>query len=285
VEAIQACVTGRGWVETGFNLVALCLIGAAGCVTGAKLFRWESGQRFRATPGKLWLVPTLAVWGLIGWFAESRGRVVIKPAAPTRSLETMAQNAVQNPAITSQPPAAPVETPPPKAPGTPSASQPQQPWELLTEADINSLDFNVPPDSAVVTPIAAEDDIPDDATDRQLADLEAALPNWAPGKVADPVQRVLNLMCVAGVPDLVQNPVERYVPLILLPHLESIYPREKLVRILTWIALHPEQGTIIEDLSELGLEGVGSGDLVRERVHYYTIKFVARLTGRKAGQR
>src|SRR6185295_8945251 len=49
VEALQACVSGQGWSATRFDLLALCLIGAAGCVTGAKLFRWESGQRFRAT--------------------------------------------------------------------------------------------------------------------------------------------------------------------------------------------------------------------------------------------
>jgi hypothetical protein len=289
VEAIQACVTGQGWNETRFDLFALCLIGAAGCVAGAKLFRWESGQRFRATAGKLWLVPALAVWGLIGWVAETRGRVAIKPA-PSVSAESLAQIAMQNPALTTETPRAPAPALPPTAtpPASPTAAAPQgpqQPWEKLTEADVASLDFNVPPDSAVVTPIAADDDIPDEATDRLLADLEAALPGWAPGKVQDPVQRVLNLMCVAGVPDLVQNPVERYVPLILLPYLESLYPREKLVRILTWIALHPEQGTIIADVSELGLQGVGDGELVRERVYYYSIKFVARLTGRKAGQR
>lgn len=281
VQALQASVSGGGWSETRFDLLALVLIGAAGCVTGAKLFRWESGQRFRATPGKLWLVPTLAVWALVGVLAESRGRIAAKPL-PAESSAGAPRG--QNPAAATAPTVTP-ETPavtPAAAPATPPA---MQAWEALTEAEIGSLDYNVPPDSAVVTPIASADDIPDNDTDRMLAGLEEALPQWAPGNVKDPVQRVLNLLCVAGVPDLVQNPAERFVPIIVLRRLETLYPREKLVRILTWIALHPNDGAIIEDVSELGLEGVGSGELVRERVHFYAIKFVARLTGRKAGQR
>lgn len=280
VEALQACVSGGGWSETRFDLLALGLIGAAGCVTGAKLFRWESGQRFRATPGKLWLVPTLAVWVIVGWLAESRGRIAAKPAAES-GARPPAANVAQTPAATSPAPTvAPTLAPlkPAPAPAT------TQPWESLTEAEIGALDYNVPPDSAVVTPIASADDVPDNDTDKMLGELEETLPRWVPGNVKDPVQRVLNLMCVAGVPDLVQHPAERFVPIIVLRRLETIYPREKLVRILTWIALHPEDGTIIEDVSELGLQGVGSGDLVRERVHFYAIKFVARLTGRKAGQ-
>ena len=308
VEALQACVNGRGWGQIRFDLVALCLIGAAGCFTGAKLFRWESGQRFGASANKLWVVPALAVWFVVGWLAESRGRVLIEPPAATTAKSpepTLAQNppaplpvtSVPSPAATPStpstqtPPAAPASAP---APATPAISTPmkpaapapaKQPWELLTEADIASLDYNVPPDSAVVTPIASADDIPDEATDRQLAELEDALPEWPPGKVSDPIQRVLNFMAVAGVPDLVQNPMERFIPIIVLRHLETVYPRDQLVRILTWIALHPNDGVMIEDVSELGLEGVGSGDLVRERVYYYAIKFVARLTGRTAGQR
>jgi ABC-type transport system involved in cytochrome c biogenesis permease component len=282
VEALQACVNGGGWSETRFDLLALGLIGAAGCVTGAKLFRWESGQRFRATPGKLWLVPTLAVWAVVGWLAESRGRIAVKPApAAETNAAPPAPIVAQNPTASGP---APLLTAPSPTAKIAAAPTPAQPWESLTETDISGLDYNVPPDSAVVTPIASADDIPDNDTDKMLAGLEETLPQWAPGNVKDPVQRVLNLMCVAGVPDLVQNPAERFVPIIVMRRLETLYPREKLVRLLTWIALHPDEGTIIEDVSELGLEGVGSGDLVRERVHFYAIKFVARLTGRKAGQ-
>lgn len=296
VESLQACVNGSGFSVVRFDVLALISIGAAGCVTGAKLFRWESGQRFRNATGKAWLVPALAVWLVVGWLAESRGRIApkakpapaIAEAAPsTPPPQPVSPNVVSPADLASSTPAPITSTPstPANAAGSVATNAaPQAPWERIGDAEINSLDFDVPSDSGVVTPIAAADDMPDEDSDRLLARLEQQLPNWAPGNVSDPVQRVLNLMCVAGVPDLVQNPVERFVPIIVLRQLESIYSREKLARILTWIVLHPGEGTIVEDVSELGLEGVGSDSLVRERVHYYAIKFVARLTNRKMNQ-
>src|SRR6185295_7392402 len=41
VEAIQASVTGHGLPGARFSLLALLLIGFAGCLAGAKLFRWD----------------------------------------------------------------------------------------------------------------------------------------------------------------------------------------------------------------------------------------------------
>ena len=46
VEALQAAVTGSGLPGMRFSLLALGLIGVAGCLAGAKLFRWDAQQRF-----------------------------------------------------------------------------------------------------------------------------------------------------------------------------------------------------------------------------------------------
>ena len=48
VEAFQACVIGTGLGATRFDLLALLIIGAGGCVAGAKMFRWDAQQRFAA---------------------------------------------------------------------------------------------------------------------------------------------------------------------------------------------------------------------------------------------
>jgi hypothetical protein len=249
VEALQACVSGGDLKAIRFDLCALGLIGAAGCLAGAKLFRWESGQRFSTVRGKLWLVPALAAWIAVGIGAETRGRVEVHE-------------------VVVEPPVVPH----------------QQPWELLTEQDIDRIDFNVPSDNGLVTPIAPPDESPNEGSDLMLAKLEGQLPHWGPGHVRDPVQRVLNLLCVAGVPDLVQNRIERYIPALVLQRLQAMYPPEKLVKLLAWIVLHPDDRKIISDVSELGLEGVGSPQLVRERVHIYAIKFLARVSGRKTIQ-
>jgi ABC-2 type transport system permease protein len=251
VEALQACVTGDGFAGVRFELVALAAIGAAGCVTGAKLFRWDAGQHFGAVSGKAWLVPVLAAWVAVGFWAEARGRVA--PIVATEPAQEVAQS--REPEV--------------------------QPWQLIGEAEIAAIDYkNIPPDNGLVTPMAAPDVVPDDETDMALARLEGELPHWPPGHVSDPVQRVRNLLCVAGVPDLVQNPVERFVPAIVLQRLEATMPRKELVQVLTWIALHPDEGTVITDLSVLQLDGAGSEYHVRERSNWYAMKFVAKLTGR-----
>ena len=66
VDALQACVTGTGLGAAGFSLIALVLIGAAGALAGAKMFRWDSEQRFAATPGKAWVAVALSAWIAVG---------------------------------------------------------------------------------------------------------------------------------------------------------------------------------------------------------------------------
>src|SRR5687768_4931796 len=74
VEALQAAVSGRGIPGARFSLLALGLIGFAGCLAGAKLFRWDAQQRFAAQGGKFWLVPVFAAWIAVGLLAEWRDR-------------------------------------------------------------------------------------------------------------------------------------------------------------------------------------------------------------------
>ena len=67
VEALQACYDWTaGLGAAGFNLLALLLIGAAGCLAGTKMFRWDAEQRFIAREGKGWLAVALAAWVAVG---------------------------------------------------------------------------------------------------------------------------------------------------------------------------------------------------------------------------
>src|SRR5688572_5110909 len=77
VEAIQAAVNGRGIEGARFSLLALGLTGIAGCLAGAKLFRWDANEKFAARAGKAWLVPALGAWIAVGLLAEWRGRIAI----------------------------------------------------------------------------------------------------------------------------------------------------------------------------------------------------------------
>src|SRR4026207_862862 len=68
------------------------------------------------------------------------------------------------------------------------------------------------------------------------------LPSGQPGKAADPVQRVRILLYVAAVPDVQQAQIERFAPHVVYERLQEDMPKEQLIKILYWIALHPTDG-------------------------------------------
>ena len=86
VDALQASATGNGLAQTPFSLLALLVIGAAGSVAGAMLFRWDAGEQFAARAGKRWVLVAIAAWLAVGVAAESRGAVQIR--RPTDSVAT-----------------------------------------------------------------------------------------------------------------------------------------------------------------------------------------------------
>ena len=256
VEALQACVSGGGLGSIDFCLLALALIGVAGCSAGAKLFRWDAAQRFAASSGKLWLVPVLGAWLAVGLLAELRDKIAVS--------------------IDGAPVAAPVAAIP--------VPVPLPPWTKITAKDVAALDFRVPSDGGVVSPFAGPEEEASDYTKDEVEAVRQGLLTWRPGLEGDEVQRVRNLVCVAAVPDSIQQPVERYLPPVVLSHLQEIYPKDKLIKILTWIVLHPEDGSVIDSIADLGVQGTaGDPAVVRERSYLYALKFIMRITGRIDG--
>lgn len=284
VEAMQVCVNGAGLGGVKFDLLALVLIGAAGCLAGAKLFRWDAQQKLAARTSKLWALPALAAWLGVGLLAEGRGRIAIFSEPAPASAMTVAPTATPPANVPAPPPVAPVAmipTPSVAVGPLPKPTPPPAPWTKLTTKDIEGLDYNVPPDGGVVSPIAPADEDPDDYVRKILDAVRAKLPTWEPASDPDEVQAVRNCLYVAAVPDAIQMPIERHMPLVVLEYLTDTRPKENLVKLLAWIALHPDDGTVITDISELGSDGAaGDPNVVRERAYLYAIKFIARLTER-----
>jgi hypothetical protein len=142
----------------------------------------------------------------------------------------------------------------------------------------------LPPDGGVVAPIAPADEEPDTDVANHLEFMASALTLWPPAQVADPVQRVRNVLFVAAVPDVFQmDPLERFAPVVVFDHLQQNIPPEDLSRILYWIALHPAEGddAAVDQLRALKL-GNGPGDMeqTRERAALYAVKLLGRLTGK-----
>jgi ABC-2 type transport system permease protein len=181
------------------------------------------------------------------------------------------------------------EAPAPEKPSDASAARAPASWQAVTMQNIDDeLVFNrLPPDNGVVTPIATSDQQPDQDVSADLDALAAALPDWAPGKVADPVQRVRNLLYVPSVVDVFQLPSEPYVPLLVFDQIEQQLPKDDLIKILYWIAVHPDQGddSAVSALRPFGIQN-GPSDLteVRGRAGVYAVKLLGRITGKRPGK-
>lgn len=321
VQAMQACVTGTGLGAVRFSLLALLLIGIGGCLAGARLFRWDAQQRFAASRGKGWLAVALGTWIGVGLLAEARGHIGIvddtatisipvrppdpAPAPATSSagtpvlrapVLTPAERAAEKAqAPTKDAPAAPPLLPEPAAPPNPQATSlqaticPSAPgtWQAVTiahiEADLSFERGRLPPDSSVVTPIASDDMQPDDDVAKKLNELSEALAIWPAGKGIDTVQRTRNLLYAAGVPDVFQMDIERFVPWYVFERIGTDIPKDDLVKALYWIACTPDRGADPNalDMRALGLPGVpGDIDEVRNRTAIYGVKLLGRLLGK-----
>jgi ABC-2 type transport system permease protein len=337
VEALQACVNGDGIGAARFDLLALTIIGAAGCLAGAKLFRWDAEQRFAALRGKGWVAAAAAGWLAVGLLAEARGRIGVTPDAdgpqvasahpppqpaepapdtgavpsgidPVSPLPAPTSEPASTPAVRPNvpdpgdaPAPGPASTPPPAEPEPRPARDPEveppadrgraliptpsRSWRDVTLEEIDrEIAFDrLPPDAGVVTPIAPADEEPDPEVYQQLDTVRMRLPEWPPGQVDDPVQRVRNYLFVAAVPDVFQLPVERYLPHVVFERIEEDIPRDDLARILYWIAIHPGEGSdaAVDQLRFLEL-GNGPSDIqeTRQRVAFYAVKLLGRITGR-----
>jgi hypothetical protein len=182
-------------------------------------------------------------------------------------------------------PARDPEVEPPADRGRALIPTPSRSWRDVTLEEIDrEIAFDrLPPDAGVVTPIAPADEEPDPEVYQQLDTVRMRLPEWPPGQVDDPVQRVRNYLFVAAVPDVFQLPVERYLPHVVFERIEEDIPRDDLARILYWIAIHPGEGSdaAVDQLRFLEL-GNGPSDIqeTRQRVAFYAVKLLGRITGR-----
>ena len=84
VAALQPCFSeAQGWRGTGFEFVALAVIGLAAGVAGTRLFRWES-RRHLSRGAWLGVAAALLAWVAVGGTAAATGR--LKPVLPAAAV-------------------------------------------------------------------------------------------------------------------------------------------------------------------------------------------------------
>ena len=286
VAALQACVTGNGLGGVRFDLLAMSLTGAAGGLAAIGMFRWDARQRFSARGGKIWLTVALATWAVVGVLAERRGHILVSSsAAANQSPRDYFKPQAEGSSGSMQAPAVPaISSAPRPQPSTPAIPEPRS-WQDVTSRHIDQVIFErLPSDGEVVAPVARLDQAPDPSVVGDLEYIATELPQWGPGGVKDPVQRVRNYLYVAAVPDLLEmESMESFIPPLVFDRLRKDFPKDDLTRILYWIALHPMDGSdsASHELQILGLpDGPANTTEVRGRVVIYALKLLGRLTGK-----
>ncbi len=284
--AVSALQAGVGGGEAMLPVLLLLGQGLIGFAAAVLLFRWAPAQQQRLRARPLLLVVLAAGWVAMGL---SAGREAPQPAivdlAPAGSPADYVRLAPPAPPVADTPPAQAVQPEPKPEPKSPA---PPRGWRALGPADYARIDWaRLPPDQGLVSPVAAAAELPDEALITSLDAIRSRLVRWPPGAVADPVQRVRNLLLVAAVPDLLQQaPLERHLPLLVLAELRRQFSPDDLARLLAFVSLHPDEGSVeaVAALPELGLSDItGPRTPVRGRVMLYAFKLLGRLTGARPG--
>jgi ABC-2 type transport system permease protein len=264
VEALDACYLpgGAGLGGSKFALAALVVIGVAACVAGARMFRWDAGQKLgpRARP---WIIFALAAWAAVGLAAEWSGRLAAPIDRP--------QPAAIEPARPIAASATPLASPSPAAIATR--------WEDVTPAEINAVSFDdLPRDDGDVAPIIGSlAEVPADSKAGVDA-IAKHLEEWPPAQEPDVVQRVRNLLSVATVYDILEDPDEGAVGYLVIDSIRKQAGPEDLEKILTYIIEHPNEGAVITKAPEFGIQGAIAEDAARARSAMYATKLLKRLS-------
>ncbi len=298
VKALQESTTGAGAQAAIFDCLALLGLGLAAGIAAAGLYRWDSGARRLSRRAMAAVGLGLGLWVAVGASAEVKGRVA---PDPQRDTQTPALTSLLRPRLVAraQPPRAPATPAPKLAIDQPveSSRQVDQPpapeqavpapapnWDSVTAEDFAQVAFErLPSDQGIVSPVASAGEEPDPLIAAQLDTVRQRLPDWPPGHVADPVQRVRNLLLIAAVPDVLQmSQLERHLPLLVEAQLRRGIPSADLPKLLYWVAMHPNEGDdrAIGALPDLGLPPAsGPTKAVRGRVMLYALKLLGRETG------
>jgi ABC-type multidrug transport system permease subunit len=158
---------------------------------------------------------------------------------------------------------------------------PADPAATISTELIDSIDYRgLPADESTVTPVAPPGGVDDPAGQARLAALAARLEAWPPGHDQDRTQAVRNLLCVATVADLNEDPLEGSIARTVFTYLFGHFKEQELTQSLAWIILHPNEGVVTSSFPELDLPGDMDQRIVRDRSILYAKKVLGRIRGR-----
>jgi ABC-type multidrug transport system permease subunit len=278
VETLQACALDsdryHGLHDVRFSLIALTVIGIGGCIAGAKLFRWDVGQKLNPA-ARGWIVPALACWIAVGLMAEVRGKAVVyhPPVIAVASgggPSTLPSTVASTESVATTMPAT--------APDTAPLAE----WQRVTKAQIDGITYDdLEDDNGTVTPILPSLDGLDEDAKKRMDTFAEKLDDWPPANDPDIAQRVRAMLSVAAVADLIQDEQEAAFPVVIFNKLKADVPKPDLIKAVAWDVLNPDSGDVQTKAEALGIMGDADEARVRERTTAYAKKLLFRLLDKK----
>jgi len=152
-------------------------------------------------------------------------------------------------------------------------------YREITSAEIDSIRYNdLPADGEIVSRFSA----PLKASDLEgrLRELDEKLKAWAPGRVEDIGQRARNLLSIAAIADVEEDPLEGEIARDIFDQLKATVPEPELKKVLAWIILAPDRGQVVMNAQALGFRPIPGDKIIRERSVLYAKKYLGRLLGK-----
>ncbi|HLX61293.1 MAG TPA: hypothetical protein VKX17_08440 [Planctomycetota bacterium] len=181
------------------------------------------------------------------------------------------------------PPAAkPDEAEKPAAPVS-KQGEDDEPWKKLTKAQIDAITYEeCDDDNGVTFPFFADFDRVGDSEDRkkEFADWKEKLEKWDCKNEEKTIQRVRNYVSLMSLVDILQMEWEGETPKILFERMQKEIPKDDLIKACAYIALKPDEGTVIDKCPDMDIDDGAAEDRVRERVGVYAKKVLGRLLGK-----
>jgi ABC-type multidrug transport system permease subunit len=161
------------------------------------------------------------------------------------------------------------------------ALQPPDPALAITEAEMATITYaQLPPDDGTVTPIAPAIMEVGPEERARLDTLKTKLETWAPAHLKNPALSIRNLLSVASIADIQEDPLEGPIARTVLDYLYGHFPQDILERGLAWAVLDPSGGLVVTSAPELDLPAELDEGIIRTRDTVYAVKFLGRVRGR-----
>jgi ABC-type multidrug transport system permease subunit len=152
-------------------------------------------------------------------------------------------------------------------------------YEAITQADMDKITYeDLPGDNELATRLSPR--FGRSGAPSSVAGFSAKLQGWRPSAEIDPVQQARNLLSIAAIADVTADLREAEIARLIFNELKWRRDPAELKQILTWILLHPKEGTVITSAPELGFRRQVGEAVIRERVGLYAKKLLGRLLGR-----